>query len=86
MAIDFSGTAGQVLAAFHTEIHYIQARGATHYANMSAPQVPAALAPATVGVVSLNNIMPRAPLGRHLTLNGGVSPRLLTGTLCAGPT
>jgi subtilase family serine protease len=62
MAIDFSGTAGQVLAAFHTEIHYIEARGATHYANMSAPQVPAALAPAIVGVVSLNNIMPRPNL------------------------
>ena len=28
MAIDFSGTAGQVFAAFHTEIHYVEARGA----------------------------------------------------------
>jgi subtilase family serine protease len=47
MTIDFSGTAGQVLAAFHTEIHYLQAKGATHFANMSDPQIPAALASAT---------------------------------------
>jgi subtilase family serine protease len=59
MTIDFSGTAGQVLAAFHTEIHYLQARGATHFANMSDPQIPAALASAVAGIVSLNDFMPR---------------------------
>jgi subtilase family serine protease len=60
MTIDFSGTAGQVSAAFHTEIHYLLARGATHFANMSDPQIPAALASAVAGVVSLNDFMPRA--------------------------
>jgi subtilase family serine protease len=59
MTIDFSGTAGQVFAAFHTEIHYIDARGATHIANMSDPQIPQALAPAIVGIVSLNDFVPR---------------------------
>ncbi len=59
MTIDFSGNAGQVFAAFHTEIHYLQARGATHFANMSDPQIPAALASAVVGIVSLNDFMPR---------------------------
>ena len=62
MTIDFSGTAGQVFAAFHTEIHYLQARGATHIANMSDPQIPSALAPAVVGVVSLHDFMPRPNL------------------------
>jgi len=59
MTIDFSGNAGQVFAAFHTEIHYLQARGAAHFANMSDPQIPAALASAVAGIVSLNDFMPR---------------------------
>ncbi|MGA2410217.1 MAG: protease pro-enzyme activation domain-containing protein, partial [Candidatus Binataceae bacterium] len=57
--IDFSGTAGRVNEAFHTEIHRLSANGAQHFANMSDPQIPAALAPAIVGIVSLNNFMPQ---------------------------
>jgi subtilase family serine protease len=59
MTIDFSGTAGQVLAAFHTEIHYLQVNGHGHAANMSDPQIPAALTPAVVGIVSLHDFKPR---------------------------
>jgi subtilase family serine protease len=55
MVIDFSGTAGQVQKAFHTEIHNLDVNGKLHVANMSDPEIPAALAPAVVGVVSLNN-------------------------------
>ncbi|MGH7813530.1 MAG: S53 family peptidase [Candidatus Binataceae bacterium] len=58
MTIDFSGTAGQVRAAFHTEIHHLTVDGADHIANMSDPQIPAALAPATAGIVSLNDFRP----------------------------
>jgi len=43
--IMFSGTAGQVLHAFHTSIHYLEVRGKRHIANMNDPQMPAALAP-----------------------------------------
>jgi subtilase family serine protease len=56
--IDFSGTAGQVRDAFHTEIHYIDVKGVRHIANMSDPQIPAALAPAVAGIVSLNDFKP----------------------------
>ncbi|MGO9455261.1 MAG: protease pro-enzyme activation domain-containing protein [Candidatus Binataceae bacterium] len=56
--IDFSGTAGEVREAFHTEIHQLEVNGKQHIANMSDPRIPAALAPAIVGVVSLNNFMP----------------------------
>jgi len=56
--IDFSGTAGQVRGAFHTEIHNLEVKGEKHIANMSDPRIPAALAPAVVGVVSLHNFMP----------------------------
>ena len=57
--IDFSGTAGQVREAFHTEIHNLEVNGKKHIANMSDPRIPSALAPAVIGVVSLNNFMPR---------------------------
>ena len=60
IVIDFSGTAGQVREAFHTEIHKLEVNGEMHIANMSDPRIPAALAPAVAGVVSLNNFRPRA--------------------------
>ncbi len=58
MAIAFSGTAGQVRAAFHTEIHHLKVNGADHIANMSDPMIPAALTPAVAGVVSLHDFKP----------------------------
>ena len=60
--IDFSGNAGQVREALHTEIHYLDVAGERHFANMSDPQIPAALLPAVTGVVSLNNFMPHPML------------------------
>jgi subtilase family serine protease len=63
VVIDFSGTVGQVRAAFHTEIHQLMVKGVKHIANMNDPRIPAALAPAIVGVVSLNDFMPK-PLHR----------------------
>jgi hypothetical protein len=59
LLIDFSGTVGQVTAAFRTEMHNISVNGITRFANMSNPQIPAALAPSVIGVVALNNIPPR---------------------------
>src|SRR5260370_949087 len=60
MLIDFSGTARHVRTGFHTEIHRLQVSGAGYIANVSDPQIPAALAPVVVGVVSLNNFKPHA--------------------------
>ena len=60
MQIDFSGTSGQVREAFHTEIHALEAGGKRHIANMSDPLIPAALAPAVAGIVSLHDFRPRA--------------------------
>jgi subtilase family serine protease len=59
MVIDFSGTAGEIREAFHTEIHELVVGGQQHFANMSDPKIPAALAPAIEGVVSLHNFKPR---------------------------
>lgn len=58
MTINFSGTAGQVRRAFHTEIHKLQVDGVDHIANMRDPRIPAALAPGVAGVVSLHDFRP----------------------------
>ena len=65
MVIDYSGTAGQVRAAFHTEIHNLLVNGVTHIANMSDPEIPAALAPAVVGIVSLHDFRPKPGAARN---------------------
>ena len=49
MLIDFTGSAGQVRQASHTEIHHLVVRGEAHIANMSDPQIPAELAPVVSG-------------------------------------
>lgn len=56
--IDFSGTAGDVRGAFHTEIHRLESSGVKHIANMANPKIPAALAPVIAGVVSLHDFRP----------------------------
>ncbi len=63
MAIRFSGTASQVQAAFHTEIHNLSVNGQQHIANVSDPEIPAALAPVVVGVKALHDFVPK-PLHR----------------------
>ena len=65
--IEFSGTAGQVQQAFHTEIHRFTVNGQDRWANASDPQIPAALSPIIAGVASLYNF-PKQP-AYHL---GGV--------------
>jgi len=57
--IEFSGTAAQVQDAFHTSIHHFQVNGKDHWANVSDPQIPAALASVVAGVKSLHNFTPR---------------------------
>ena len=57
--IDFSGTAGQVTAAFHTEIHHYQHHGEEHFANASDPLIPAALANVVSGFRALNDFHPK---------------------------
>jgi subtilase family serine protease len=60
MSIDFSGTAGQVSAAFSTEIHRLSVNGKDYIANMSDPRIPEALAPVVVGIVSLHDFRPQS--------------------------
>jgi subtilase family serine protease len=73
LLIDFSGTAGQVQSAFHTEIHQLDVKGEKHFANVSDPRIPAALAPAVVGVVALHDFKPHTnyKLRSNYTVGGG---------------
>jgi len=59
--ISFSGTARQVEAALHTEIHRYQSGGETHFANATDIWLPAAIEPMTAGVMGLNDFHPKAP-------------------------
>ncbi len=58
MVIDFSGTAANVRAALHTDIHNLNVNGVPHVDNMQDPQIPAALAGVVKGIVSLHDFRP----------------------------
>ena len=60
--IDFSGPASAIRTAFHTEIHNLSVNGKAHIANVSDPSIPAALAAAVHGVVSMNDFRPHTAL------------------------
>ncbi|MGB6688129.1 MAG: S53 family peptidase [Terracidiphilus sp.] len=58
LTIDFSGSAAEVREAFLTEIHYYDVKGVRHIANDRDPRIPAALAPAITGIVSMHDFRP----------------------------
>ncbi len=71
--VSFSGTAQQVKAALHTEIHRYNVNGGIHYANASAPSIPAALANVVSSIRGLNDfrLKPRFRQPVLQTTNGG---------------
>ncbi len=62
--ITFSGTAGQVASAFHTELHQYNVNGESHFANATALSIPAALFGVVLGVQHLNNFRPQPHVRR----------------------
>lgn len=60
MQIDFSGTAGQVKAAFHTQENHYTINQASHIANAGDISIPAALRDVVTGVAGLNDVHPKA--------------------------
>jgi subtilase family serine protease len=59
MQIDFSGTAGQVRQAFHTQENHYTISKVSHIANASDISVPSALRSVVVGVAGLNDFRPQ---------------------------
>lgn len=64
--LSFSGTASQINAAFHTEIHRYDVNGETHYANAVDPSVPSALGSVVLGFRGLDDFHPKARAARQL--------------------
>ena len=57
--IEFSGTASQVAEAFKAPVHSFVVNGEQHWANVSDPSIPKALASVVAGVASLHNFTPK---------------------------
>ena len=70
MVIEFSGTVGSVRTAFNAPIHNLSVDGVSHYANMSDPQIPAAIAPAVAGIAKLNDFNPHSMAHAKLQQDG----------------
>jgi subtilase family serine protease len=88
--VEFSGNIGQVSSAFQTQIHHFYVNGQMHMANVSDPQIPAALSPVVRGVATLHDFRPQA-LVHHLgtfrkTKDTGVVKPLFTFNGCGGGT
>jgi hypothetical protein len=88
--IEFSGNVGQVRNTFHTDIHSFLVHGEQHVANVSDPQIPAALAPVLSGVVGLHNFRPKSQMHRMKNFLGakvaGSGPKpAVTFTCTTGP-
>lgn len=87
--VDFSGNAGQVRNAFHTEIHRYVVNGEEHFANASDPAIPQALAPVVRGIAALHNFPKHSQLRQVGNFHrdgatGQITP-LFTYTDKAGP-
>ncbi len=85
--IVFSGTAGQVLDTFHTEIHHLLVNGESHLANVQDPQIPAAMAGVVGGVVSLHDFRRQGAISSRTALAStetralnGAKPQFSSGT------
>jgi subtilase family serine protease len=78
--IAFAGTAAQVEAAFHTQIHYFNVDGEQHYANATNISLPPALAGVVTTVRGLHDFLWKSFLERRLVGQDGlVNPDYTTG-------
>lgn len=67
--IEFSGTAGQVENAFHTEMHHYLVKGEDHVANAGDISLPQSMASVVNGVLSLHNFRKHAAHSKAFQLH-----------------
>jgi hypothetical protein len=88
--VEFDGNIGQISSAFQTQIHHFFVNNKMHTANVSDPQIPAALSPIVAGVVSLHDFRPHALSHRlgtfRKTKDSGVVKPLFTFGSCGSST
>jgi hypothetical protein len=75
--IDFSATAGQIRAAFQTELHRLRVGSETHFANLTAPQIPAALSGVVAGIVGLHDFKPHRQYHPRINYTASVGNLLI---------
>ncbi len=74
-SILFSGSVGEVEAAFHTSLRYYPTGSTRHLANATDPEVPAAIAGVVEGVASLHDFF-----SRPLVEAQSIQPEYTTGS------
>ena len=62
--VEFNGTVSAVRNAFSTDLHRFVVRGEEHFANVSDPKIPAALAKVVAGIPSLHNFRKQSHVKR----------------------
>jgi hypothetical protein len=82
--VPFSGTAAQVESTFHTAIHFFDVDGKRHFANVTKPEIPAALAPLVVGIRGLHDFHPQ-PLLQRSAATGSRPNYVIGGIDLVGP-
>jgi subtilase family serine protease len=60
VVMDISATAREMREAMRVSVHFLEVDGARHFANVNDPEIPEALAPAVVGIVSIHDFKPHA--------------------------
>ena len=75
--IDFSATAGQIRAAFQTELHRLSIGSETHFANLTPPQIPAALSGVVAGIVGLHDFKPHRQYHPRINYTASVGNLLI---------
>ena len=80
--IVFTGNAGQIKDAFHTEMHHYMVDGQLHVANAQDPQIPRALAPVVNGILSLHDFRRKSQISsvRRMDSQSLAKPEITYGT------
>jgi subtilase family serine protease len=83
--LSFEGDAGQVERAFQTEFHNFNVNGKMHFANVTAPAIPAALNGIVGGFRGLHDFTPHPRIKQHpaysVPVTGGFGTVLAPGDL-----
>jgi subtilase family serine protease len=74
--LPFFGSKAQVEGALHTALHLFSVAGEPHYANLSAPLIPASLATAITAIRGLNDFHPRPGVHPREARSRGGKPRV----------
>jgi len=82
--ISFSGVAGSLEQAFHTEIHNLSVHGVTHVSNISEPSIPSSLSGLIAGV-SMSDFKPHPLVSGARSVQRNVAEKKLVQVGKASP-